>query len=130
MSRRIEIELTSARPDGTWTWRAAGAREPKGVLEGGLLYEGAAVGDVLRAEAEFEIDGITVTSVLAPPPKRVVAERLEIIGRPEEQPAPPSYADETGEARPPRRGDDRHERRPARDRPARDRPRGAERTPR
>ena len=57
MSRRIEIELTSARPDGTWTWRAAGAREPKGVLEGGLLYEGASVGDVLRAEAEFEIEG-------------------------------------------------------------------------
>ena len=29
MSRRIDIELTSARPDGTWTWRAAGARNPK-----------------------------------------------------------------------------------------------------
>src|SRR5438034_747398 len=26
MSRRIEIELTSARPDGTWTWRAPGER--------------------------------------------------------------------------------------------------------
>ena len=38
MARRIEIELTSARPDGTWTWRAAGAREPKGVLDGKLLY--------------------------------------------------------------------------------------------
>ena len=34
MSRRIEIELTSTRPDGSWTWRAAGAREPKGVLDG------------------------------------------------------------------------------------------------
>ena len=130
MSRRIEIELTSARPDGTWTWRAAGAREPKGVLEGGLLYEGATVGDVLRADAEFEIDGITVTSVLAPPPKRVEAGRLEIIGGPE--PAPQSYADmeESRGSRPPRRGDDRRERRPGRDGPARDRPPRAERSPR
>ena len=47
MSRRIEIELTSARSDGTWTWRAAGAREPKGVLEGSLLPSGAKTGDVL-----------------------------------------------------------------------------------
>ena len=130
MSRRIEIELTSARPDGTWTWRAAGAREPKGVLEGGLLYEGATVGDVLRADAEFEIDGITVTSVLAPPPKRVEAGRLEVIGGPE--PAPQSYADmeESRGSRPPRRGDDRRERRPGRDGPGRARPPRAERPPR
>ena len=33
----MEIELTSTRPDGTWTWRAAGARQPKGELDGGLL---------------------------------------------------------------------------------------------
>ena len=32
MSRRIEIELTSKREDGTWTWRAAGALQPKGVV--------------------------------------------------------------------------------------------------
>ncbi len=30
MSRRIDIELTSALPDGSWTWRAAGARKPNG----------------------------------------------------------------------------------------------------
>ena len=41
MSRRIEIELTSARPDGTWTWRAAGAQRPKGVLDGSILPAGA-----------------------------------------------------------------------------------------
>ena len=34
MSRRIEIELTSDRGDGSWTWRAAGARQPRGVLAG------------------------------------------------------------------------------------------------
>ena len=57
MSRRIEIELTSARADGTWTWRAAGAREPKGVLDGGILPGESKAGDVLKVEADFEIDG-------------------------------------------------------------------------
>jgi hypothetical protein len=66
MPRRIEVELTSARDDGTWTWRAAGARQPKGSLEGSLLYAGAKVGDVVRADADFDIDGITIISVLPP----------------------------------------------------------------
>ncbi len=81
MARRIEIELTSARPDGSWTWRAAGAREPRGVLDGGLLPEGAKAGDVLRAEAEFEIEGISIVAVLAPRENtRQDPERIEIIG--------------------------------------------------
>src|SRR6476619_6941613 len=63
MSRRIEIELTSARSDGTWNWRAAGAREPKGVLEGSLLPEGSKIGSILKADTEVELDGITVLSV-------------------------------------------------------------------
>ena len=63
MPRRIEVELTSSRDDGTWTWRAAGARQPKGELDGGLLPSGAKVGDVLRAEADFDIEGITVVAV-------------------------------------------------------------------
>ena len=63
MSRRIEIELTSSRPDGSWTWRAAGAREPKGVLDGTLLSQGSKPGDVVKAEAEFDIDGITIVSI-------------------------------------------------------------------
>jgi len=53
MTRRIDIELTSSRDDGTWTWRAPGARQPRGSLEGSLLPEGTKVGDILRAEAEF-----------------------------------------------------------------------------
>lgn len=69
MSRRIDIELTSARPDGTWTWRAAGARAPKGVLDGALLPAGAATGSILRAEAEAEIDGLTIVSVSDPKAK-------------------------------------------------------------
>lgn len=81
MPRRIEIELTSARPDDTWTWRAAGAREPKGVLDGGLLYEGAKAGDVVKAEAEFELEGIVITAVV--PPKtdhRTEVQRIEVVG--------------------------------------------------
>ena len=82
MSRRIEVELTSQRDDGTWTWRAAGAKEPKGSLEGTLLYDGASVGDVCRADADFEIDGIFVTSVLPPKGRsgRPDDERIELIG--------------------------------------------------
>ena len=64
MPRRIDIELTSALADSSWTWRAAGARVPKGVLDGGLLPDGAKVGDVLKVEVEQELDGIEVTSVL------------------------------------------------------------------
>ena len=82
MSRRIELELTSARQDGNWTWRAAGAREPRGVLDGGLLPAGSKVGDVLRAEADFDVDGITVTSVMAPKGARKEPERIELLGPP------------------------------------------------
>ena len=81
VARRLEIELTSSRPDGTWTWRAAGAREPKGVLAPGVVPEGTKAGDVIRVEAEFELEGITVTAVLTPreAPRRD-ADRIEIIG--------------------------------------------------
>lgn len=82
MSRRIEVELTSQRDDGTWTWRAAGAKQPKGALDGTLLYDGAGVGDVVRAEADFEIDGIFVTAVIPPKARsgRPEAQRLELRG--------------------------------------------------
>src|SRR5579862_1838467 len=79
MPRKIDIELTSARPDGSWTWRVSGARQPKGVLDGTLLPPGAKVGDVVRAEAEFELDGTTITSVAPPPGKRPEPERLELL---------------------------------------------------
>src|SRR6476660_3948486 len=79
MSRRIEVELTSSRGDGSWTWRAAGAREPRGDLDGQLLPAGAAVGDVLRAEFDTGIDGPTVLSVLPPKGKRSEPDRLELL---------------------------------------------------
>lgn len=82
MPRRIEVELTSSREDGVWTWRAAGARQPKGELDGALLYEGAKVGDVVRADAEFDVEGIQIVGVLPPKGPRKEPERIEIIGRP------------------------------------------------
>ena len=79
MPRRIEIELTSARPDGTWTWRAAGAREPKGVLEGSLLPAGAKIGSVLKADTEVELDGITVLGVTMGKEKAEKAGLLDLL---------------------------------------------------
>ena len=82
MAVRMEIELTSARPDGTWTWRAAGARQPKGELDGGLLYAGVKVGDVVRVEADVQLEGVTVNAVLPPKAPRKEPDRLELIARP------------------------------------------------
>jgi hypothetical protein len=79
MSRRIEIELTSARPDGTWTWRAAGARVPKGVLDGSLLPDGAKIGSVLKADAEIELDGISILSVATNREKAEKSGLLDLI---------------------------------------------------
>lgn len=110
MARRIEIELTSRRADGRWTWRAAGAKQPKGEVDGSLLYEGAKVGDVVRAEADFGIEGIVVTSVLPPKEKkRSEPERVEIVGSPRDERGVTSSLtekpDRPGRDRP-RRGDD------------------------
>lgn len=82
MSRRIDIELTSSRDDGTWTWRAAGAKQPKGSLSGDLLPEGAAVGDLMRAEVDTSIDGTDVLAVLPPKQrKEKPVETIELIAR-------------------------------------------------
>ena len=86
MARRIEVELTSKRDNGRWTWRAAGAKHPKGELDATLLYEGAKTGDIVRAEAEFEIEGILITAVLPPrEKKRSEPERVQIVGPPRDQ---------------------------------------------
>ncbi|MDA8291018.1 MAG: hypothetical protein M0Z33_04970, partial [Actinomycetota bacterium] len=78
----MEVELTSSRDDGTWTWRAAGAREPRGVVPDKVVPTGSSVGDVLRVEAEFELDGITITSVLPPRQKAGRDGTIEIAARP------------------------------------------------
>src|SRR5581483_7051246 len=81
--RRIDVELTSDRGDGSWTWRAAGAREPRGVVSSDLVPAGAKAGDVLRAEADFDLDGVTIVG-LAPiqEKKRNEPERIELLGKP------------------------------------------------
>ena len=95
MSRRIEVELTSRKDDGTWTWRAAGAKQPRGVVGGDLLPAGAKAGDVLRVDAEFDIDGITIINVLPPQRNRPEPERIQLVAPPE--PPPRNYADHPGE---------------------------------
>lgn len=124
MPRRIEIELTSARDDGTWTWRAAGAKQPKGVLDAKVLYDGAKVGDVVKADAEIELDGITVLSVLAPKEKKEDTSRLTVLG-PDRKDPPPITSSLVAK----RPGDrDRRDRPPRdRDRPGGDRPRDRDR---
>ena len=78
MSRRIDIELTSSRDDGSWTWRAAGAREPRGTLDAALVPGGAQVGDVLRAEIDGYLDRMSVVAILPPRTPRREPERLEL----------------------------------------------------
>ncbi|MGH9274957.1 MAG: hypothetical protein ACRDZU_09955, partial [Acidimicrobiales bacterium] len=79
MPRRIDIELTSSRDDGTWTWRAAGAKAPKGSVATALLPQGAKAGDVLKVDAEFSVDGIEITAVVPAKGARKEPERLELI---------------------------------------------------
>jgi hypothetical protein len=79
MAQRMEIELTAKQSEQTWSWRAAGAKLPKGTLPTTVLYDGAKVGDVIRAEAEVGIDGIEILSVAPPFVRREKQiERIEI----------------------------------------------------
>ena len=78
----MEVELTSERDDGSFTWRAAGARQPRGVVEEKLLPPGARVGDVLRVETELGLDGITVVSVLPTKEKLAPEGLIELAPRP------------------------------------------------
>jgi len=104
MSRRIEVELTSDRGDGTLTWRAAGAKEPKGVLEAKLLPSGVKVGDTVKAEADYDMEGVTIVAVLPPPAKKAADNVIEFIGAP--PPPPRDYSKEPDRRdRKPRRGD-------------------------
>jgi hypothetical protein len=119
MSRRIDIELTSSRPDGTWTWRAAGAREPKGVVDSTLLPADARVGQVLKAEAEIDLDGLSITSVTDPKGRSPRSGLLELI------PSDKPFEAVTQQLARKERSDKPRRDRPRGDRPDRgDRPRG------
>ena len=123
MSRRIEIELTSARPDGTWTWRAAGAREPKGVMTAEVPPSGSKVGDLLKVDAEFDIEGITILGVAGTSRSRKQPSLLEFI--PSARPFEPVI--ETKIPRSDRPRGDRNDRGDRPDRPRSDRPGGPRR---
>jgi hypothetical protein len=89
MSRRIDIELTSKSGDGSWTWRAAGARQPKGVVDGAMVPESQAVGSVLRAEIETGLEGIEILSLAEVKASRSPEKapgRIEVMGTPRRAP--------------------------------------------
>lgn len=88
MSRRIEIELTSRTPEGAYTWRAAGAKQPRGTLGADLLPEGTEVGAVVRAEIESGLDGFEVVAVTPPLPRSEEPDtnRIEVLGAPRRGP--------------------------------------------
>ncbi|HLW45680.1 MAG TPA: hypothetical protein VKR78_05655, partial [Acidimicrobiales bacterium] len=88
MPRRIEIELTSRTGDGVFTWRAAGAKQPKGTVSTELLPAGVAVGDVVRAEIETGLEGLEIVSVAARQGKADdrSANRIEVVGTPRRGP--------------------------------------------
>ena len=127
MPRRIDIELTSAQADGSWTWRAAGAKAPKGSMAATLLPPAAKVGDVLRADAEFFVDGISIVGVLPPKGAREQPELLEFISTTKDEPLVTSTLtsrqSEGGRSRGDR-GDS------SRDKPRGPRPEGKDRPPR
>ncbi|MCH2423750.1 MAG: hypothetical protein MK196_11670, partial [Acidimicrobiales bacterium] len=83
---RMEVELTSTREDGDWTWRAAGARQPKGSVQADLVPGGSSVGDILRVEFEQFMDGIEVTSVLPGKDERQAPELIEMLGSGRDEP--------------------------------------------
>lgn len=84
MPRRLEIELTSRTSDGGFTWRAAGAKQPRGTLGAEVVPEGTSVGDIVRAELESGLEGFEVISVLARQEKRTdqPSNRIEVLGAP------------------------------------------------
>ncbi len=80
MSRRIEIEITSLNGDVA-TWRAAGAKLPKGVLSAALVPGGPVVGNIYRADVEQYMEGIEILSVMAPKTASPLDPRHERIER-------------------------------------------------
>tara|TARA_B100000686_G_scaffold312431_1_gene356949 strand:+ start:901 stop:2022 length:1122 start_codon:yes stop_codon:yes gene_type:complete len=87
MSSRLDIEITSRSDDAFYTWRALGAKEPKGQIRSSLLPAGTEIGDSLRVEAEFLIDGIEIIAVLPPRTKRDEPVLLELLGSGKSEPS-------------------------------------------
>ena len=77
---KIDVEITSQREDGDWTWRAVGAREPKGTVEASLLPDDLTIGTQFSVETEHFLDGIVVTKVFDKKQESEKGETLEILG--------------------------------------------------
>ncbi len=129
MPRRIDIELTSALADDSWTWRAAGAKKPNGVVDGSILPEGSKVGDILKVEMEQMLDGVEILSVVKGREKAERSNLLEILPTNEPfqevietrvQRGRDSRAKSGGDRDRPRRDRDGRDDRSRRDRPPRD----------
>jgi hypothetical protein len=85
----MDIELTSKTGDGSWTWRAAGARQPKGTVDASLVPAGEKAGAVLRADVEVGLEGIEILSLSAAKPARSPEKaegRIEVKGTPRRAP--------------------------------------------
>ena len=77
---KIDVELTSRRDDGNWTWRAVGAREPKGTVDSSLLSADVSIGSQFSVETEHFIDGIVVTKVFEKKQSSDKGDFIEILG--------------------------------------------------
>lgn len=110
VAHRLDIELTSSPGDGTYTWRAAGAKQPKGSLNSALLPDGVGVGDVVKVEAEADLDGLVITTVFAPKGARKEPDFLELLGSGRDEPLVTQVLASRGRGRG-RDGDDRGRRR-------------------
>ncbi len=104
MAHRIDVELTSHTGESTWTWRAAGAKQPRGTVDADLVPAGSRVGSVLRAEVETTLDGTTVVALLPEKARSEgrAAQRIEVTGP--ERGGPDVKVMLAGKARP-RRGE-------------------------
>ncbi len=81
-TKKIQIELTS-RQGANWTWRKAGAKQPKGEIAESMLPSGSSLGDEIWIEIASSIDGIYVESVLASPKtdqQEKNTQTLELLG--------------------------------------------------
>ena len=91
--------------DGTWTWRAAGAKQPKGVVDGALIPQGVGIGDVVKVEAEAYLEGLEITTVFPPKGVRKEAEKLELLGSGRDEPMVTQVLAPKGRGRGPRSGE-------------------------
>ncbi len=131
MSRRIEIEITSVTGEIA-TWRAAGAKLPKGSLNASIVPGGPQIGQVYRAEIEQFMDDIEILSVTTPKTASPLDPRNERISMVEKKSDGPdvtvTYAPKgrggsrrDGDERKPRReGDDRKPRKDGERKPRRE----------